>query len=138
MVASGITAITLGEQHACALVSGGAMCWGRNIEGQLGDGTTTSRPTAADVTGLTSGVAAIVAGTQHTCAVTDLGGAKCWGRNEAGQLGDSSTAQRTEPVDVSGLSSAVVAIAAATYHTCAIVGSGNVKCWGLNFFGRAG
>jgi Tol biopolymer transport system component/alpha-tubulin suppressor-like RCC1 family protein len=134
----GVTAITLGEQHACALVNGGAMCWGRNSEGELGDGTTTSRPTADDVTGLTNGVAAIVAGTRHTCAITDLGGAKCWGQNGSGQLGDRSTTQRSEPVDVWGLSSAVAAVAPANSHTCAIVGSGNVRCWGLNFSGAVG
>jgi alpha-tubulin suppressor-like RCC1 family protein len=134
----GVDAFTLGEQHACALVSGGAMCWGRNTQGQLGDGTTLSRPTPGDVTGLTTGVVAIVAGTQHTCAVTDVGGAKCWGRNESGQLGDGSTTQRPEPVDVFGLTSGVGAIAGATLHTCAIVGSGSVKCWGRNFSGELG
>ncbi|HEX6579750.1 MAG TPA: DPP IV N-terminal domain-containing protein [Actinomycetota bacterium] len=138
VVGQPISDISPGGQHTCAIVSAGASCWGRNVEGQLGDGTTTSRRTADDVAGLTTEVVDIESGGQYTCAIVDAGAAKCWGRNEAGQLGDGSTTPRMEPVDVSGLSSGVQAISASDNHSCAIVGSGNVKCWGLNFFGELG
>ena len=110
---SGVSTISAGGSHTCALMaSGGVKCWGGNWDGQLGDGTMTSRIIPVDVTGLTSGVEAISAGHSHTCALMATGGVKCWGFNETGQLGDGTTMDRTIPVDVSGLSSGVEAIAA--------------------------
>jgi alpha-tubulin suppressor-like RCC1 family protein len=135
---SGATAIAAGGSHTCALTGGGAKCWGGNWSGQLGDGTTTQRTTPVDVSGLTSGVMAIAAGGAHTCALTNGGGARCWGLNTEGQLGDGTTTQRTTPVDVSGLASGVAAIEAGTLHTCALTSGGGVKCWGDNLYGQLG
>jgi hypothetical protein len=108
-----VVAIAAGEAHTCALRDGGGVkCWGANDAGQLGDGTTIGRPTAVHVNWLTSGVAAVAADGSHTCARTTAGGARCWGANDAGQLGDGTTTSRLTAVHVSGLSSGVTAIAA--------------------------
>ncbi|PKO22177.1 MAG: hypothetical protein CVU38_10760, partial [Chloroflexi bacterium HGW-Chloroflexi-1] len=96
-------------------------CWGRNIAGNLGDGTTVDRLTPVDVVGLTNGVQAISAGSEHTCALMESGSVKCWGRNDYGQLGDGTTTSRPMPVDVVGLTSGVQALDAGDDHTCAII-----------------
>ena len=136
---SGVDAITAENDHTCALtVSGGVKCWGANWYGPLGDGTSSNRNTPVDVIGLTSGVNAITAGTNHTCALTGSGGVKCWGSNSSGQLGNGTNYNHYTPEDVTGLSSGVVAIAAGEEHTCAVTGSGGVKCWGANLSGQLG
>ena len=119
-----LSAISAGLNHTCALTrSGGVKCWGTNSYGELGDSTDTDQFSAEphDVSGLTSGVIAIAAGADFSCAVTSSGAAKCWGFNVAGQLGDGTTSNRTTAVNVSGLSSGVIAITAGEYHACALI-----------------
>src|SRR5204863_1897665 len=118
----GVTAVTLGFHHTCALTSaGGVKCWGSNVSGQLGDGTTSERHVPADVPGLTSGVAAISAGEYSTCALTVAGGVKCWGQNTSGELGDGTIipSGRPVPADVLGLTNGVAEISAGWTHACA-------------------
>ena len=84
-------------------------------------------------------IAAISAGLSHTCAATGDGVAACWGRNDSGQLGDSSTAQRTSPVAVAGPLLNVTAIDGGGSHSCAIASPGaQVYCWGSDASGQLG
>jgi hypothetical protein len=138
-LASGVAALAAGGHHTCALTTGGGVkCWGRNSSGQLGDGTTTQRLAPVPVSGLASDVAAIAGEGAHTCAVTTGGGAKCWGYNQFGELGDGTMTQRSMPVDVSGLATGVSAISAGSNHTCALLAGAGVKCWGWNIYGQLG
>lgn len=133
-----IAKVESGYIHSCALTTtGGVKCWGGNA-GSLGDGTNVQRRTAVDVAGLTSGIEAISLGVSHSCALTETGGVKCWGSNNYGQLGNNSTERQLVPVDVSGLTSGVVAISVGNHHTCAVTNAGDVKCWGYNFQGQLG
>jgi len=135
----GVSALVAGDNHTCALTTGGGVkCWGRNYFGQLGNGTTAYSLVPIDVHGLTSGVASLIAGSDHTCALMMAGGIKCWGANEAGQLGDGSLVNRLEPVDISGLPKDVISLAAGFAHTCALTSQGQVMCWGDNSHGQLG
>jgi alpha-tubulin suppressor-like RCC1 family protein len=136
---SAVTGISIGEHHVCARSLGGEVwCWGINSSGQLGNETLTESHVPAQVQGLGGGARSVVAGYYHSCALTDAGGVKCWGSNYSGCLGDGSTTRRTFPVDVIGLSSGVSALVAGYSHTCALLETGKVKCWGGNGNGQLG
>lgn len=141
---SAVQTVTGGVTHSCALTSvGTVLCWGRNADGQLGDGTTTSHLSAVPVTGLTPGVQAITAGHYQTCALTQAGAVTCWGAawgrsyDEDGQP-ITAAARATTPVIVTGLESEVAAVVAGRYHACALTLGGVVKCWGWNANGQLG
>src|SRR5205085_11134226 len=136
-------AIAASGNESCALTSsgGGLKCWGANNDGQVGDGTTKRRLTPAAVSGLSTGVETMAVGgfnDAHTCALLTGGAMKCWGENTQGQLGDGTTDNRWRPTPVSGLSSGVVAIAAADAHSCAVIAGGAAKCWGFSHLGELG
>ncbi len=138
-LSAGVLAVASSSLTTCALTAGGGVkCWGHNLDGEVGDGTTKDSSAPVDVVGLSPGVTAIGVGTSHSCAVTMEGGVKCWGNNSFGQLGDNSTTVHHEPVDVVGLSSGVVAVALGFDHTCAVLTTGAVKCWGGNFYSQLG
>jgi alpha-tubulin suppressor-like RCC1 family protein len=126
---SGVTAITTGMRHACAIVNGVVHCWGSNIEGETGEehwSALSERPTK--LTTLGSGVTHIRAGSFYTCVI-DYGAAKCWGQNNYGALGTGDEKKYNIPTQVVGLTSGVTEISTSNYRTCALV-NGAVMCWG--------
>jgi alpha-tubulin suppressor-like RCC1 family protein len=141
-LSAGVKAVSAGTTHTCALLTtGGVKCWGNNNRGQLGDGTKINRWTPVNVIGLASGIASIEAGGLDTCAVTIHGGAKCWGSNNQGRLGDGTMIDRLTPTNVIGMFTGVAAIRAndaGGAHTCAVLTNGGLKCWGSNLGGQLG
>ncbi len=92
-------------------------------------------------------VLSVTAGMEHTCALLDSGDVKCWGDNTHGQLGLGDTAHRGDgagemgdslPTVDLGTGRTAVSIAAGSFHTCALLDTGNFKCWGFNVFGQLG
>jgi alpha-tubulin suppressor-like RCC1 family protein len=132
-------AITAGAYHNCALRADGTVwCWGRNIEGQVGDGTISNanRRVPVQVIGITDAVS-IGGGLGHTCAVLGDGTVRCWGDNIGGQLGDGTTTNQPVPVEVVGVTDARM-VSGSDAATCAVLGDGSISCWGQNEFGALG
>jgi hypothetical protein len=136
---AGISAIAAGRYHTCALTAGGgALCWGYNSYGQLGNGTTATETRPVAVSGLASGVAALTLSQGRTCARTTGGAAQCWGDNYWGGIGDGTTTNRSLPTAVLGLESGVAWLATGDSHTCAVTTGGAALCWGGNHAGQLG
>ncbi len=135
-----VTALSSGDRHNCLLTEGGAVyCWGRNDDAQCGLGNEDMYVyLPAQTQTLASGVSQVRAGEKHSCAILDDGRVQCWGRGENGRLGNNGTDTHTSPVAVSGLPSAAVSIAVGGRHSCAVLDTGAVYCWGDNTQGQAG
>ena len=136
------TTIAFGEYempHGCAVLTGGTVkCWGDGSYGQLGNGTRNSSAVAVAVTGINSATAVTV-GALHSCALLADGAVRCWGLNYGGLLGDGTDARySTVPVAVAGISTAIAVAAQGEGHTCAVLASGAVQCWGTNYDGELG
>lgn len=135
---SDVVAISAGFGHTCAVTkAGGVKCWGANTAGQSGVESVTNTTVPVDVVAL-SDVVAISAGYGHSCAITRAGGVKCWGDNDRGQLGNGTSTRSLTPVDVGGLADGVVTVSAGNDHTCAVLATGGLKCWGANDHGQLG
>jgi len=139
-----VSNIGTGDAHSCGVQSGQAYCWGYNADGELGNGTTANStiPVPVDTSGVLAGhtVTDISAGNAHSCAVAD-GQAYCWGLNNYGQLGNSTTTTSKVPVavDTAGVLGGhqVTSIRVGDYSTCAIA-DGQAYCWGYNAYGELG
>lgn len=142
LAGSTVNLLTAGRAHTCALVAArGAedsqdlWCWGDNADGQLGDGSTTSRDRPVRVA---REVVDVAAGARHTCAVDEDAAVSCWGRNDDGQLGTGSAgAPGRTPQPVTGLPD-VRAVAAGDDSTCALDEDGAAWCWGSDADGQLG
>jgi alpha-tubulin suppressor-like RCC1 family protein len=134
---SGVTAVSGGWDHGLAVEGGKAMAWGKNGDGQLGDGTSTLSDLPVEVTGL-SGVVTVAAGMKFSLALLSDGKVMAWGNNGQGQLGDGTTTSSDVPVEVVGFTEKVTAIAAGNQHGLALLEGGKVMAWGKNLGGQLG
>ncbi len=141
-----VETVAAGSNHTCSVAIGAVQCWGSNALGQLGDGGLTSR--FAPPVGswpVQYRFAQVVTGAGHSCALVadavdfgTAGFATCWGDNSAGQLGDGTNEQRLLPASVEPFAAADIQLAAGATHTCSLLESGGVDCWGANGDGQIG
>jgi alpha-tubulin suppressor-like RCC1 family protein len=149
--------VAVGETSSCAVLAGGAVkCWGDNRYAELGVGDKVNRGDQPNQMGdnlpfitLGSGhtARAVAVGDAHVCALLDDFQVACWGDNVYGQLGLEDNVTRgdgsnplgptTEPASLGSLGHAV-ALSAAGDRTCALLDDGQVKCWGVNYYGELG
>jgi len=143
------TKIAVGDHHACALLGTGSVrCWGDGTSGRLGYASTArigdnETPAGAGDVDVGGPVVDLAAGGQHTCAILATGAVRCWGAGGGGRLGygnTSSVGDTERPssagdVDLGGIA---IQIAAAGLHTCAVLDTGAVRCWGSAQQGRLG
>lgn len=132
------TNISAGGNHSCALTNsspGNLSCWGANVIGQLGDGTTTNRTSPAIIDG-TETYASVSAAYQHTCGITNANILKCWGNNGYGQLAvdPSVNSSLNTPHTIGNY----IFVSSGYRHTCAINASSKLYCWGENSSGQLG
>jgi len=135
---SGVTQISAGVSHTCAVRSEAAYCWGSNLSGQVGDGSLIEQIAPIQVVDLASGVAQVTVGYEHSCARTLDGALVCWGGNDYGQLGNASNARSLTPVLVQGLTSGALDVEAGGFTTCGVSSAGAALCWGYGFNGQLG
>jgi alpha-tubulin suppressor-like RCC1 family protein len=138
-----------GGAHACALLeSGSVRCWGYNAEGELGYGRVDDigddeHPSSVGPVQIGGTVEQLSSGYIHTCAIIDDGALRCWGFGSDGALGygntdhvgDDETPAEAGDVAVGGR---VVDVATGITHTCALLDTGVVRCWGSAASGQLG
>lgn len=143
--------VDAGQCHVCAIrntfslasfsTQREVVCWGRNGQGQLGNGVTgVDSPSPVTVGGISEPVVALSAGGDHSCALTSGGRVWCWGANAFGQLGNGVSGvdvRSSTPQIVSALTE-VVQITTGQSHTCAVLVNGHAWCWGRGADGQLG
>jgi len=134
----GVRVLSAGAFHSLATLSDGHfLAWGSNTTGELGDGTVVNR-TSAEYNTSDSAEIAIAGGYANTCALHADGSVSCWGQNAFGEGGDGTTTNRTLPTPVVGLPGPVKQLASGSDHSCALLTTGQVVCWGYNAQGEIG
>jgi alpha-tubulin suppressor-like RCC1 family protein len=130
-----IVDIESGNVHACALgESGTVSCWGRNYDGQVGDGSALDRPIPVALAGFEETPTKLASGPFHNCIASAGGRMHCWGYNYYGQLGDGSTQPSPIPSIAFDIVPAPTALEAGSMlgQSCALSG-GALQCWGARF-----
>lgn len=136
--------VSAGNHFACAVGrSGAASCWGVDLYGETGTGADLTKAALSfgpkPVVGL-SGAASIASGEYSTCALTSAGIVKCWGKNSYGNLGlpKDRVAQLSTPGEPVGTLSNVIQVDSGDSHSCALLASGEARCWGSNYSKQLG
>jgi len=131
------SSVSAGSYHVTALKSDGTLwTWGRNIFGELGNGTNIDTNTPTQV-GSATNWSSVAVGAFHTVALKNDGTLWTWGQNNYGQLGNGTNINTNTPTQV-GSATNWSSVAAGTYYTIAIKSDGTLWTWGRNSDGQLG
>lgn len=130
------TDVASGDTHACIVDQGAVKCVGNGADGRLGKGF--AAYSTSLIQAIDSGVSQVYAGFAHSCATLTKGGAKCWGLNSYGALGDNTKTARYTPVDVHVYYESIAQMGLGNAHTCLLTVAGTVACTGFNNGGPVG
>jgi alpha-tubulin suppressor-like RCC1 family protein len=141
--------VSAGMNYSSVLTSESRVfTWGRNDNGQLGDGTTTNRTTPTEITnqfslGVSETITSIILGYHHSAAISSEGRVFLWGYNANGQLGDGTTTNKTTPTEITnqfnlGVDETITSIILGGSHSSAITSEDRLFTWGYNGHGELG
>ena len=132
-------AVSAGEHHTCAITHlGDVMCWGYNIRGQLGDGTTNNSLVPVLVnhsTGLRA--VSLVTSGLSSCVIFDNGSVGCWGNKYTVFSDNGAPTGNVHLIDL-GTNVDAIMLDGIGSHTCAVTDNGSMQCWGVNTHGQLG
>jgi len=132
-----VTSIDVVENHGCAAANGNALCWGTDV-GPDPRTVTAPEPIVQIATTKTVYSGATVVKPSRWCAVTPKGTVYCLGDNASGQAGDGTTDFAYRPVEVTGLPDPAAQVRTTNDATCVLLTSGDVYCFGNNYYGQLG
>ncbi|MCM2344320.1 MAG: hypothetical protein NDJ24_07145 [Alphaproteobacteria bacterium] len=125
--------------HTCGIKSDDTLwCWGNNANGRTGLNTAAGNtlvPTQISGGGTWKQVSA---GNEHACGIMSDDTARCWGRNNNGEIGDNSSTQRLVPTALNGGGTWKQISTGGSSHTCGIRMDDTARCWGANWSGQLG
>jgi alpha-tubulin suppressor-like RCC1 family protein len=144
----GVRVLSLGGQHACAVIENGALrCWGKNDFGQVGlkpeegddcEGTPCHQDHPRTIANVSEPVD-LALGSRHSCARAQDGELKCWGANHFGQLGRGAYDADAHEAPQRPLNAhTATRVVAGAYHTCVLDSNGAATCFGLGSLGQLG
>lgn len=151
-VGGDVVAIAGGGSHTCAVLEGGAVrCWGAfyalGIPGNDNNIGDTEDPATSGTTDIGGSATQLVAGEGFTCAVREDRSMVCWGGTTAGQLGygtsddnvgDDETPAQQGALMLGGDVAKISTGSGERGHSCVLLDSGDVRCWGENGFAQLG
>jgi alpha-tubulin suppressor-like RCC1 family protein len=134
-----LASLGAGGNHTCGISTAGALyCWGRNFQGEVGDGTIVSHNTPVFIGAVEAPWSDVDAAALYTCGVTSSGAAYCWGDNTSGKLGNGTVSNSLVPVAVAGDLTFRTVSAASADFACGVTSDNLGYCWGQNDVGELG
>lgn len=133
--------IVAGTSFFCGIqpITDGAVCWGDNSFGQLGNGPSATPGASARAVRVSGDpLSVIYAGYDNACGTNFEGALLCWGNNDRGQLGNGTVSNVPAPAPVPVADVGYTDLGIGSTHMCGIPNAPTTRCWGSNVSGERG